>query len=512
MPKTTTTPPHDRRQIVRSCISKVCRGSANTKTVTETNLKRIRRRLTKRPGWSTTEFDTHLAEWVLEGSIRVKYRTNEVREAGRRVAGRVPQLGLSVEVQTLAQSQHSAAAREAQRVQAAVLRWIKRRCRVVHSNGVSTWQVEAAHLNDMKQNISARAVAVQASVAILAAHGVLCIKQDRERSRGKRRPSPWVDNALSWAAESEWIRRDDVQQLHTKALHNICTAHDSLTPSTVKAGQGAKAIVELGCGWEGATEGLQRVFQHVVTLDRQQQLISGRGSAEGCAGEKVTSHPSILADFRRPCDNLVHWARKRSGMGADEVCAVWASPSCTGHSKRQGMLNTKESARHRAQGKFAGKPISDDDKEATEAVFDAVWDWWREDQTRQYCIENVQAADMGAGVEARFGRGIVVKACRFGKQSGKTHRLWLTKDAEAAFLRRYNDPERTPRCQYCDVWPRRKHPQSGLPNKGSGQEREREPGKTPAAARNRTRPALAQAVAEVMLQVHLGLKAQLPSC
>lgn len=502
MPKTTLA--HDKRHIVRSCISKVSRGGANTKTVTEINIKRVRRRLTKRPGWSTTEFDTYLAEWVSEGGISVNYRINEIKEVDRRVAGRVPQLGLPVEVQTLAQSQHSAAAQEAQRVQAAVLRWIKRRCRVVHSNGVSTWQVEAAHLNDMKQNISARAVAVQASVAILAAHGVICIEQDRERSRGKREPSPWVENALGWAAESEWICHGDIQQLHTKALHNISTVN-SHTPSTVTDGKGRQAIIELGCGWEGATEGLRKVFQHVVTLDRQQHTISGRGSA-GHSAERTTSHPSILTDFRRPCDNLVHWARKRSGMNTDEVCAVWASPSCKGHSKRQGMLNTKDCAKHRAQGKFAGKPIDDNDKEATDAVFDAVWGWWSEDNTRQYCVENVQAADMGAHVEERFGKGIVVKACRFGKQSGKTHRLWLTKEAEGAFLRRYNDPERTPRCQYCDVYPRRKHPQSGLPKKDSGQSREREEGKTAAAARNRTRPELAAAVAETMLQVCMHLR------
>ena len=235
-------------------------------------------------------------------------------------------------------------------------------------------------------------------------------------------------------------------------------------------------------------------------------MISGRGSSGVHAAQKTMSHPSILADFRRPCDNLVHWTRRRAGLCTDEVCAVWAAPSCKGHSKRQGMLNTKDCTRHRAQGKFAGKPIEDGDRESTDAVFDAIWDWWLEDKTRQYCVENVQAADMGERIEDRFGRGIVVKACRFGKQSGKTHRLWLTKETEAAFLLHYNDPERTPRCQYCDVWPKRKHPQSGLPMKGSGQQREREEGKTPAAARNRTRSELAQAVAETMLQVCMHMR------
>ena len=261
MPKTTTTPAHDKCHVVRSSISKVSRGNATNKTVTEFNLKRIRRRLTKRPGWSTVEFDAHLAEWVSEGGICVSYRANEIKEPNKKVSGRVPQLGLTVEVKALALSQHSAAAREAQRVQAAVLRWVKRRCRSTQSKGEHTWHVEAAHLNDMKQNISARAVAVQASVAILAAHGVIRIQQDRERARGKRTPCPWIAKALGWAAESEWISCGDIHQLHTKALHSISSASGH-TPSRAAHTQ---AIIELGCGWEGATEGLRRVFHHVVT-------------------------------------------------------------------------------------------------------------------------------------------------------------------------------------------------------------------------------------------------------
>ena len=308
---------------------------------------------------------------------------------------------------------------------------------------------------------------VRAVVALLAARGIVCIKHDREKAKGQRQPSSsssdWVTKALQWAAETaSWIDAGEVDELVRLAAKNINTASND-----------NKAIVELGCGWEGATEGLARVFGQVVTLDKRQQLISSsRCSVDGKARY---SHPSVLGDFRQPCANLVHWVRKKAGLSKDELRAVWASPSCTGHSRRQGMLKTNATTSHRAQGRFAGRPMCEEEAEATRAVFDSVWDWWSEDKAnRRYCIENVESAKMDEEIERRFGRGIVVKACRFGKQSGKTHRLWLSKETEAAFLERYNDPERTPRCPYCDVRPRRKHPQSGLPRKGSGQQREHE--------------------------------------
>ena len=173
----------------------------------------------------------------------------------------------------------------------------------------------------------------------------------------------------------------------------------------------------------------------MVTLDKRQQLISSsRCSVDGKARY---SHPSVLGDFRQPCANLVHWVRKKAGLSKDELRAVWASPSCTGHSRRQGMLRTNATTSHRAQGRFAGRPMCEEEAEATRAVFDSVWDWWSEDKAnRRYCIENVESAKMDEEIERRFGRGIVVKACRFGKQSGKTHRLWLSKETEAAFLER----------------------------------------------------------------------------
>ncbi len=452
--------------------------------ITEGKLKQVRRRLSRRRGWTTGEFDAHLAKWVSERGVEVKYLP-----AGS--SRRLPRVDVAVETEALVASMASPAAREFQRVQAAVLRWVRRRCRKGKEDGGDgdeRWEVETSHMNDMKHNLSAatKAVAVQAVVALLAARGIVCIKHDREKAKGQREPSSsssdWVAKALQWAAETaSWINAGKVDKLVRLAAKNITTSNNN-------------AIVELGCGWEGATEGLARVFGQVVTLDKRQQMISSsRCSVDGKARY---SHPSVLGDFRQPCANLVHWVRTKAGLAKDELRAVWASPSCTGHSRRQGMLRTNATTSHRAQGRFAGRPMCEEEAEATRAVFDSVWDWWSEDKAkRRYCIENVESAKMDEEIERRFGRGIVVKACRFGKQSGKTHRLWLSKETEVAFLERYNDPERTPRCPYCDVRPRRKHPQSGLPRKGSGQEREHEKGKTRTAAANRTRPELAEAVA-----------------
>ena len=479
----------------RDSVRRLLVGAAIGKVISERNLKKIRRRLTQRPGWRTADFDAHVAECVLEGIVEVRYRANEILQEQFRVAGRTPQLALPFEAQAAAASCTSSAAREVHRVQAAVMRWVKRRCRIVDGR----WDVESAHLRHMKQNLRASAVAVQATVAILMARGVLVMQQrDREKTRGRKRPSPLIHRVLEWAATQGWIQRSDVHDLHARACSVSST--DCATADEEFTGKTEQAIIELGCGWEGATEGLRSVCRNVVTLDRHQQVISSRNHREG---GRAMSYPSVLADFRRPCSNLVHWVRQQAGLSKEEACVVWASPSCKGHSKRQGML------RHRpeGQGKFAGKPIDPEEKEATDRVFAAVWEWWCEDETRQYCVENVETADMGPEVQERFGPGVVVKACRFGKLSGKTHRLWLTREAETAFLDRYNDPSRTPRCPYCDVRPARRHPQSGLPKKGSGQSREAEQGKTRTAAANRTRPELAAAIGETLLEVHARLSA-----
>ena len=477
-----------RTEIAKHCCCKGKTRRLAIVTITEGKLKQVRRRLSRRRGWTTGEFDAHLAEWVSERGVEVKYLPESSRSNQRRLLLHhpLPRVDIAVETEALVASMKSTAAKEFQRVQTAVLRWVRRRCR----KSKERWEVETSHMNDMKHNLSAatKAVAVQAVVALLAARGIVCIKHDREKAKGQRQPSSsssdWVTKALQWAAETaSWIDVGEVEELVRLAAKNINTASND-----------NKAIVELGCGWEGATEGLARVFGQVVTLDKRQQLISSsRCSVDGKARY---SHPSVLGDFRQPCANLVHWVRKKAGLSKDELRAVWASPSCTGHSRRQGMLRTNATTSHRAQGRFAGRPMCEEEAEATRAVFDSVWDWWSEDKAnRRYCIENVESAKMDEEIERRFGRGIVVKACRFGKQSGKTHRLWLSKETEAAFLERYNDPERTPRCPYCDVRPRRKHPQSGLPRKGSGQQREHEKGKTRTAAANRTRPELAEAVA-----------------
>ena len=238
---------HRRRLVVRTEIAKHCCCKGKTKaaaivTITEGKLKQVRRRLSRRRGWTTGEFDAHLAEWVSERGVEVKYLPESSRSNQRRLLLHhpLPRVDIAVETEALVASMKSTAAKEFQRVQTAVLRWVRRRCR----KSKERWEVETSHMNDMKHNLSAatKAVAVQAVVALLAARGIVCIKHDREKAKGQRQPSSsssdWVTKALQWAAETaSWIDVGEVEELVRLAAKNINTASND-----------NKAIVELGCG------------------------------------------------------------------------------------------------------------------------------------------------------------------------------------------------------------------------------------------------------------------------
>ena len=104
-----------------------------------------------------------------------------------------------------------------------------------------------------------------------------------------------------------------------------------------------------------------------------------------------------------------------------------------------------------------------------------------------------------ARVVEELGMGVVVQACAYGeRQSGKKYRLWMSKEAEEAFVP-IQPGGIDSMCGHCKKG--KEHPQAAIPKKGSSKERIKLSGYTNAAAKNRVPPGLAEAVAKVQRKV-----------
>lgn len=123
-----------------------------------------------------------------------------------------------------------------------------------------------------------------------------------------------------------------------------------------------------------------------------------------------------------------------------------------------------------------------------------------EDPAIQFACEQPGFSEMRKHprVVREWGEGTLVQACAYGeRQSGKTYRLWMSKEAAAEF--RPIDPAGPEsQCRFCRKG--QPHPQAYCPKKGQQRTRISLEGYTTAAARNRVPPGLAEAVATAQKQ------------
>ena len=247
------------------------------------------------------------------------------------------------------------------------------------------------------------------------------------------------------------------------------------------------AMVELGSGWEGATDGLKLVWDRVITVDKERHTISGKGFA------LRKSNPDVLTTFQQAAKHPKGAALGVAQLGGvlqGNLGAIWVSPSCKLWSTLQNL--------NAAQGIAISEDAWMETLEGVTAVLEAITAARDSDPTIQWCVEQPATGDMQhlQTVQEILGSGTVVSGCAYGeRKSGKQYRLWMS-PATRSLLEfiKPTDPESL--CQQCKEGV--PHLQGYAPAAGSEQGRIKTPGLSGAAARNRVPPNLARHVGWAM--------------
>jgi hypothetical protein len=431
-------------------LRKIMKGGYATKV----DLAAFRRSATNKTGWNTKRLDAWLAQQTSAGHLR----TPMTNTAGKRH---------DLEIQTL-----SGPAREQEITQMKVKGWIK-----ANTEG----EVSVAHMKTMKANLRGKngsGMAIEATLASLEAQKEITI-EDRMRKKGGGERRGWRNEAIEWARERGWKM----------------TALTLPQPTPISRKE--TVVVEMGTGWEGATEGLKQSFDRVISMDAKRQTTRKGG------GKK--SVPDLLMTFQKAATHPKGAAIAAASLGGakkGELAAIWASPSCVEFSVAQ----SQNKGRGVGAGPYAGATISEEEMNGIRAVLDAIRKARAADPTIQYCVENPALSAMAdlPEIKETLGEPITVSACAWGeRKSGKKYLLWLSPETRSLF-HPIDPASAESRCEDCKQG--RKHSQAYQPKAGSGQARVNIPGKTVNAARNRVPPHLAAHVGLMMRTARLEME------
>ena len=257
-------------------------------SVTKPELAKFRASATNKSGWSTARLDAWLAGLVEARKVR----TPAFQSQGRRDAAK-------------GKGEGTAAEREHGRVRDKVQRWVARR---------TEGTVSAAHLLQMKENLrrGVTAKGIEAIIVELEDSKDITL-EDRVKGLGGRSRPDWRREAREWASARGW------------------PVPTTATPTTGQPVGPEEVAVEMGSGWEGATEGLRRVWGRVITMDMKRQTLVHRGAK---------STPDFLTTFEEAATHpggAALWAARRAGAKKGELAAIWLSPDCTHWSTAQGF-------------------------------------------------------------------------------------------------------------------------------------------------------------------------------
>jgi hypothetical protein len=417
----------------------------------------FRRSATTRTGWSMKRLDAWLAGLAKTGRLRTPITaTAERREA--MLEGAMD--GSEAE-------------------QAAMMRRVRKHVR----DNTEGW-VSAAQVNTMKANLrglTRSKMGVEAALAALEQAGEIAI-EDRIRGKGGASRTEWREEARQWARARGW------------------TLEEAAPPKQAPFAPKESIVVELGTGWEGATEGLKGAFDRVISMDLSRQTMEARGGRPS-----VKSVPDLLTPFEVAAnhpDGAATWALMKGGGRQGELAAIWASPSCKEGSVAQGLNKGKQGG----AGPHAGKQLTTDHIAGVRAVLEAITKARSRDPAVQYCVEQPAASAMKdmPEVQATLGEGIVVSGCAWGeRKSKKPYRLWLSPETAEVF-QPIHPASAQSRCEACKGG--RRHAEAMVPARGGDQKRVKLVGMTNDAARNRVPPRMAEHVGLAMRMANLTTK------
>ena len=247
-------------------------------------------------------------------------------------------------------------------------------------------------------------------------------------------------------------------------------------------------ILEMGSGWEGATDGMRRAegVQRVVTRDCASHEVGPKGEV----------FPEVWGYFEEePVGRLIHNTIKKAGVRSKDVIGVWMSLSCKEHSTANGL----GAGTGTGKGWYAGKEMSPAEKEGMIAAVIGVWEWHLEDPTRHhFLMENVGWGSMRFEEEVlkRMGEGQVLNGCAYGLKHMKPYRYWTSIPSDVWAPKAAEEY-----CPACMQQPKGKHEEVMCPKPGDNRPRPRLKGFSAKAARNRVPPSWAQEIAEAFVKM-----------
>ena len=417
-------------------------GKRSTKQVPLQHAKRVREWVIQSvQGWNAASYDDWLARKVEAGEIKVAQAHPQHSDIGKEEAELKAQGGGK---KHRASRQHS------------VRRWLARRG--------NPQQVTSAMVRTMEQDLSRPQgiVEIHAALLLCAVAGEVTV-EDMRQGDGGSAPPDIVGDAVAWMVQKQWISQEEAQQVEAAGR----------TVYTQRAQQ-QTVLLELGSGWEGATQGLRQEWDRVVTMDRKAQQSRGRQCIPDILGE--------FSDGLKHEQGLVTWAREKAQIKKEELGAVWASVDCTEESTSQGMQKGRKGMKPR--GVFAGARRSRKATNAIKAVYRGIAKARANNPRLQYAVENpaYSALREVKGFKKAFGKGIVVVGCAYGLESGKKFRLWLSPETEKHF-KPIHPASKKSRCKVCKSGGGR-HKYAAIPKKGDTRPRIHKDGESVTAAAN----------------------------
>ena len=332
-------------------MESLLRKAVVNNTITLEAYRHLRERATKNTGWSTRVVDAWIAQVIEERQIKVGKTFPRIGTAADR----------SITVALAAPSTPKA---EQANTKWRVLQWIRRRCSPEGPTSAHIQQMKAG----LRQGTKCPVIQIEATLALLAAE-----EGQRMESRVQgalKKDRHWVSEAIQWAVDAGWQLKHSPARTLTLATQRIITRGESET-----------AIVELGSGWLGATEGLQKVTTRVIQQDEKRQTIAR------VKGKNIKAAPDILAKFQdaNPKWGPIIAAAKAANVNLrEELIGAWISPCCTNMSTAQGFQKGKKDAK----GPAAGQPIPTEDTQAITAITTGIRTMTEMAPASQWAIEN----------------------------------------------------------------------------------------------------------------------------
>jgi hypothetical protein len=393
----------------------------------------------------------------------------ELQDSNKMIIAKKMRTGTEQEKVAIRDRQHKQ--EEVWKMEETLRKWLHQK---VAQDAIGRWQVKAGQIRTLTQARRPRGTTTMHMYAVLA----MMAKTEKidiqvspyTKAKTER---DWPREIQSYIEQRGWQDRQQAQESAAQ-----------IQPFPGKN----RTIIELGSGWEGATEGMRRVREvdRVITMDCEPRLLGSKGWA----------HPEIVGRFEEATEGeLIEHVAKRAAARMTDIIGIWASPSCKEHSTTNALGITKGTGK----GKYAGQEMSNHEKEGMKAAIKGIHQWHKGSPTsRHYFIENVAWGSMREDdmIKDLMGEGQVLDGCAYGLKHQKPYRYWTSIPPRIWTPKKANGV-----CPACSSTPKRKHEQALCPKQGDPRPRPRLPGFTQAAAANRIPPKLGQEIAQAFVDI-----------